>query len=715
MRKRLKETLVRTLPVILVITVTLILTRLAYHQMIEAEKRSCWSILEESTRRVAEDIQVRFTDNATMLSLAADAIAMKTDASAPEVIAYLETVQKRTMFNRIDLLCPDDTIISAKGERMNMKAYGSFAWLSRRGPHFTQRGTDGITGEEAFYCVTPIRREGEIVGLLVGMVDCGTLHEQFPTSIYDETAQMFLIDRVDGSYLMDNWHDEMLNLREIGPREMLPEYEDIDFVAEMLTGNTNAVAFYSRTNGRISYQYYMPVASFGWTLALVVQDEEVFAGVESLKADLNKIGLCVVLLLMLYLGWNVTITAAAVRNQDKIQQLEQERVANEAKTRFLTNMSHDIRTPLNGIIGMVDVIKHQGGDAEQTEKNLHKIEASARYLLTLANDVLDLSAMEHRGIDLAAEPIDIHLFIGDLMDIMQPRAEAADIVCHTIFGQIDHPRVLASSVHVERILLNLISNAIRYNREKGEVWVTIDEKACEGDRVTYRFEVRDTGVGMTEEFQKTMFDSFEQENAGARTSYRGYGLGLSIVKKLVSAMNGEITVHSRKDEGSTFTVLLTFQVDHERRAAREMLSEVFHPAQDIHGMRVLVAEDNELNMEIADVLLTEAGAIVTRAADGQQAVNAFLESAPGAFEAILMDIMMPNLDGYGAAKAIRAMNRADAKSVPIIAMTAITFAEDVQRCLDAGMNEHLAKPLDMNALIARLAQYRRGMRKGDSA
>ncbi len=703
--KRLTDIIMRMLPVCLVIVLTLFLTTAAYHQMVDAETERCWEILEESTERVTTDVRVRFADNASMLALAADAIAMKTDSTGPEVVAYLATVQEKTMFDRIQILYPDDTMLNTAGERINVKAYANFGRLSQKGPHVSRRITDPLTGREAIYCITPIVRTGETAGLLIGMLDCGTLHEQFPTSIFDGEAQIFLIDRTDGKYLMDNWHESLSSLHELGQREMLPGYEGIDFVREMLAGQKNMVAFYSQTNGKVSYQCYVPVEGFNWSLALVVQDEQVFANVEELKQELNRIGLIVAAVLLLYLIWNVVITSAAIANKRKMHRLQQEHEANEAKSRFLANMSHDIRTPLNGIIGMVDLLKRHGDDPARVENSLNKIDVSARYLLTLANDMLDLNEMENGQIKLTSGPIDIHRLGSDLTALMQPRAQEAGIAYHTIFGDIAHPYVLGSIVHVERVMVNLISNAIKYNREKGEVWVTIDEKSCAGDRVTFRFEVRDTGVGMSEAFQKNMFSSFEQEDAGARTTFQGYGLGLPIVRKLVGAMKGQIEVQSRKGEGSAFTVLLTFQVDQSRQVAREMLSEVFHREQDLSGARVLLAEDNELNMEIAEALLTDAGASVTKAFNGQEAVEIFRTSAPGTFNVILMDIMMPVMNGYDATRAIRAMDRPDAKQVAIMAMTAITFAEDVQKCLDAGMDEHIAKPLDMSLLTRCVAKY----------
>ncbi len=709
--RKFKEIAMRMIPVMLVIAVTLTLTSIAYHQMLKAEEKVCWSFLEESAQNVARDIQRSFDGNTDMLKLAANAIAMKEDVTSPKIYDYLAMVQEMTVFSRIDILYPDNTVYTSQGEQITLAAQDAFAYLARSDTFMTQRMTDALTGRESIYCVMPIRQENRIAAILIGRTDCQTLHEKYPVNIYGGQTKQFLVDRADGSFIMDNWQEQMGSLFDMGGRKLMPGYESVDFLTEIANGQTGTAAFYSNVNGQASYMYYLPVPGYNWAMALMVQEDQIFARVRSMQNNLNMIGVIEGALLLVYLGWNILITFSAVSSRERAQQLEMERAANEAKSHFLANMSHDIRTPLNGIIGMLDVFRRRGEVPEQMNEGLHKIEVAAKYLLTLANDMLELNEIESGRVMLSCDPIDIRTLGSDLDVIMSPKAKQAGVEYNTLYGPIEHPYVQGSAVHVNRILANLASNAIKYNREHGEVWVSIEEVGATEKHATYRFSVRDTGIGISERFQQRMFDSFEQEGNKARNSGLGYGLGLSIVKRLVEAMGGQIEVKSRVDEGSTFTVLLTFQLDPVQYRIHQQAKQKAEEPTDLREARILLVEDNELNLEIAEALLTDAGAQVTVAHNGREAVDLFGQAAPGAFNVILMDIMMPEMNGYEATQAIRAMDRPDATLIPIIARTAITFAEDVRRCEEVGMNAHIAKPLDMKVVMAKIAHYLRDLGK----
>ena len=377
--------------------------------------------------------------------------------------------------------------------------------------------------------------------------------------------------------------------------------------------------------------------------------------------------------------------------------------ANRAKTIFLSHMSHDFRTPVNGILGMTERIRRKKDEPETVDDCLDKIKDAAGHLLELMDDVLDMSRLEVGEVRLTRSPFDLNEELRRVRSIAEEQAKAKDIALEFRMDGAVHTRLLGSPMHLRRILLNLVSNAVKYNRPGGRVDVSVREVGGDDRRVALRFVVRDTGIGMSEEFvQKSLFHPFTQEHDDVRTEYQGTGLGMAIVSDLIKFMGGTIGVESRLGEGTTFTVQLEFELN----PAEAPSPTDAQPLTDISGMRVLVAEDNDLNLEIARCMLQDAGVKTAEARNGREAVEKFAASEEGAFDAILMDVMMPVMDGMQAARAIRALPRRDAADVPIIAMTANAFAEDQSRARDCGMTEYLTKPVDPAKLRAALSACR---------
>ena len=378
--------------------------------------------------------------------------------------------------------------------------------------------------------------------------------------------------------------------------------------------------------------------------------------------------------------------------------------ANRAKTVFLSHMSHDFRTPVNGILGMAERIRRKKDEPETVDDCLDKIKGAAGHLLELMDDVLDMSRLEVGEVRLTRSPFDLNEELRRVRSIAEESAKVKGIALEFRMDGAVHTRLLGSPMHLRRILLNLVSNAVKYNRPGGRVDVSVREVGGDDRRVALRFVVRDTGIGMSEEFvQKSLFHPFTQEHDNARTEYQGTGLGMAIVSDLVKFMGGAIGVESRLGEGTTFTVQLEFDLN----PAEPPAATDAQPLTDISGMRVLVAEDNDLNLEIARCMLQDAGVKTAEARNGREAVEKFAASEEGAFDAILMDVMMPVMDGMQAARAIRALPRQDAADVPIIAMTANAFAEDQSRARDCGMTKYLTKPVDPAKLRAALSVCRR--------
>ncbi len=371
--------------------------------------------------------------------------------------------------------------------------------------------------------------------------------------------------------------------------------------------------------------------------------------------------------------------------------------ANRAKTEFLQRMSHDIRTPINGICGMVDMADYYADDVEKQSEYRGKVKSASRLLLEMLNDVLDMSKLESGEVVLEEIPLNLGSIFEEVFVVIEQMAADQNIRIIWEEKEIIHRNLIGSPSHVKRILMNILSNAVKYNKENGDIYISCREIVSEQpEMMTMEFVCRDTGIGMSEAFQKRIFEPFAQEDVGSRTKYAGTGLGMPITKKLVEKMGGTISFESKEGAGSTFVIRIPFRIDTDRDSKVEGGEKT---EASIRGLHILLAEDNELNMEIAEFMLQNEGADVTKAWNGREAVEIFEKSRPDEFDIILMDIMMPVMNGYEASKMIHSMDREDAKTIPIIAMTANAFTEDKIRAKEAGMDEHIAKPVDGKLLV----------------
>ena len=370
--------------------------------------------------------------------------------------------------------------------------------------------------------------------------------------------------------------------------------------------------------------------------------------------------------------------------------------ANEAKTEFLQRMSHDIRTPINGICGVLNVADYYADDMKKQAECRAKVKEASHLLLELVNDVLDMSKLESDEVILEEIPFNLSSIFREVFVVIEQIAAEQNIRIAWEKKEIIHRNLIGSPGYVKRVMMNILSNAVKYNRENGHIYISCVEIPSEQpETAIMKFVCRDTGIGMAEEFQKHIFEPFAQEHAGSRTKFAGTGLGMPITKKLVEKMGGTIMFKSKEGVGTTFVIRVPFRIDlaTDKRKEQKDASE-----KTIKGLHILLAEDNELNMEIAEFMFQNEGAEVTKAWNGLEAVEIFEKSRPGEFDVILMDIMMPVMNGYNATKRIRSMDREDAKEIPIIAMTANAFTEDRIRAKEAGMDEHISKPVDGNLL-----------------
>ena len=380
--------------------------------------------------------------------------------------------------------------------------------------------------------------------------------------------------------------------------------------------------------------------------------------------------------------------------------------ANRAKTEFLQRMSHDIRTPINGIRGMVEVANAYDDDLAKQRDCRQKIWAASGILSDLVNEVLDMSKLESGEVELDLRPVNLVELINEVWQIMERQAQQLGVTISCDLSGIVHPSIVASPLHLKRLIMNIASNAVKYNKPGGAVRVTCTEHALEGEVATYDIVIADTGIGMSPDFQARMFEPFAREQQKDAEQATGTGLGTAIAKQLAELMGGSVAYESSLGVGTTCTITLPLIVDLDAPSVPGG-----HHVSDtvtLEGLNVLLVEDNDLNREIAEFVLSNAGARVTCVDDGVEVVSAFVQADAGTYDLILMDIMMPNMDGYEATRAIRSLPRKDARSIPIVAMSANAFTEDKVRCREAGMDEHLAKPIDSQKLINALTKIMAG-------
>ena len=375
--------------------------------------------------------------------------------------------------------------------------------------------------------------------------------------------------------------------------------------------------------------------------------------------------------------------------------------ANTAKTEFLQRMSHDIRTPINGIRGMIELADYYSDDLQKQEECRKKIWDASGLLLELINEVLDMGKLESGEILLEEREFNLKKLLGDIVNVVEKQSKEHQLEIVQCDYQIEHWNLIGSPIHIKRMLMNILSNAVKYNRYNGKIILDCREVSCIGNVALIEFICKDTGIGMSKEFQEHIFEPFAQEFNSARSSFGGTGLGMPIAKSLVETMGGNIEFESEKNVGTTFRLKIPFKIDD--------CVHIEEPTEEEHnvsieGVRVLVAEDNDLNMEITEFVLSSVGAVVIKASNGQEAIEIFEKSEVGEIDIILMDVMMPGVDGLAATRIIRSMSREDAKTIPIIAMTANAFSEDRLRAVEAGMNEHLAKPLESTVIIKTIAK-----------
>lgn len=545
--------------------------------------------------------------------------------------------------------------------------------------------------------------------------DIQTLKQYYTTTTYGGSAATYIIKKNGTLAYFDADNDDVIGARNVNKALEEAEYvQGQSFAAVQEQLDKDGIAAANILLNRSEYCYCLTaLQDYDITLMLLIPADSVAVSTlnmmnSTIRTEIIFMSAMALMLLLAVIGFiRVQRSSQMVKmEQETNKELNRLRMvaesANAAKSTFLNNMSHDIRTPMNAIIGFTNIaLKHS--PPPEIKNCLDKISDSSEHLLALINDVLDISRIESGKIKFVPEAVDITEVSDSVLTIMDGYLSNRNITFKTELTEPKTPFVLTDAVRVREVLVNILGNAVKFTQDGGTITFAVSYLPGIDDRhVNVRYRISDTGIGMSEEFVDHIFDEFSQEEHGARTQYQGTGLGMAITKRYVDLMGGTISVESKKGVGSTFIVELPMEITDACEVKKKDYSV---GKMDLTGLKILLAEDNDLNAEIAMVQLEELGIQITRASDGEEAVRIFAENPQGTFNLILMDVMMPKMNGYEATKAIRSLpNRPDAAAIPIIAMTANAFAEDVQASLDAGMNGHLSKPIVMDEVIKAIAR-----------
>ena len=723
----------------------------------------CFSVLDDSQEQIGQMIANEMKNEQGHLESAAQLLKpliADYKKNRKPIVKVMEAGSMARSYAHWEVCFPDETGIKADGTDFSLAPKYSFEERIQKDFIVSERRMALKDDETPIVMLSEciFDEKGTCIGILSSVIDVEEFAQLFFNTSYSKKLDILLFDRSTGDILIDSKNEELGNIQILDKETAAKGYNWKQAVRNYKAGKSGHTAFVSEKEGQSEetaiisdkteegastaiasdkiekeektvvastqskenhkgkkeniYLSYAPVDYSDWELLVFAKDSVCMENANKNRDTTYELVFVLVIAFLIFfiiiaLEEEKRYKAKLKREEDLKDALEKANQANAAKSDFLSRMSHDIRTPLNGIIGLLDISEANSQDLELAAQNRAKARIAANHLLSLINDILNMSKLEADNIELAHEAFDVRQLAGDILIIAEMRAAESGITLkhEDCSKNIIYPYVYGSPLHVRQIFVNILSNAIKYNKPGGNIFMKIESGKKQDNTIEYICTIADTGIGMSPEFAEHLFEPFSQEKVDARSVYHGTGLGMSIVKALVDKMNGSITVESELGVGSKFTVTLSFEIAEQKAVDNEELSEDI--AVSIKDTKIMLVEDNELNKEIATELLKEQGAIVTPVANGAEAVRLFKNSPKGTFDVILMDVMMPVMDGLEATRKIRALDRIDAATIPIIALTANAFYEDVKKCIESGMNAHLSKPLEIEKVVEMIVKYTR--------
>lgn len=714
MKKKLlsKKNFYLEITAVLILVITFALIR--YTSIVQkTATNQCFSILDDSRTLLGQMITNEMQTEQEHLEAASallENLLPDYDNNEEMILQIMNASSADKTYSHWEICLPDERVFYSDGTQLELGPKYSFQERVQEGFSVSERRTALKDGKSQIIMLSKcIFHNRDCVGILSSVIDLNSFSRLFQAKAYNEESEIMLFERGTGDILIDSWHHNLGNISDSNGITALDGYDWNEVAANYDAGNSGHAAFLSEEKGETMYLSYAPTGYSDWEILVFAPDSVCMETANTSKTltyqTIFFISLAFFIFLsLIIIGEKHRTHLQAEREIQRKDALEKANRANAAKSDFLSRMSHDIRTPLNGIIGCLTIAEANKNNPELLDQNRKNMRVAANHLLTLIDDILNMSKLEDNKVELAHTAFDVRHLGNDILTITEMLAKENNITLHLDSSSynLPHPYVYGSTLHVRQIFVNILNNAVKYNKPGGEIYVKLESGACDEKNISYICTIQDTGIGMSPEFMSHLFDPFSQEKVDARSVFQGTGLGMSIVKSLVDKMNGTIEVKSEQNVGTTFTVTIPFEI-----APQEAVSEVTDDSAvtSIRGVKILLAEDNDLNLEIVTELLEQQGAIITPARNGKEAVTIFENNAPGTFDVILMDIMMPVMDGLEACRTIRSLNRPDASTIPVIALTANAFFEDAKKCLDAGMNAHLTKPIDMKKMTQTIGNF----------
>lgn len=714
MKKKLlsKKNFYLEITAVLILVITFALIR--YTSIVQkTATNQCFSILDDSRTLLGQMITNEMQTEQEHLEAASallENLLPDYDNNEEMILQIMNASSADKTYSHWEICLPDERVFYSDGTQLELGPKYSFQERVQEGFSVSERRTALKDGKSQIIMLSKcIFHNRDCVGILSSVIDLNSFSRLFQAKAYNEESEIMLFERGTGDILIDSWHHNLGNISDSNGITALDGYDWNEVAANYDAGNSGHAAFLSEEKGETMYLSYAPTGYSDWEILVFAPDSVCMETANTSKTltyqTIFFISLAFFIFLsLIIIGEKHRAHLQAEREIQLKDALEKANRANAAKSDFLSRMSHDIRTPLNGIIGCLTIAEANKNNPELLDQNRKNMRVAANHLLTLIDDILNMSKLEDNKVELAHTAFDVRHLGNDILTITEMLAKENNITLHLDSSSynLPHPYVYGSTLHVRQIFVNILNNAVKYNKPGGEIYVKLESGACDEKNISYICTIQDTGIGMSPEFMSHLFDPFSQEKVDARSVFQGTGLGMSIVKSLVDKMNGTIEVKSEQNVGTTFTVTIPFEI-----APQEAVSEVTDDSAvtSIRGVKILLAEDNDLNLEIVTELLEQQGAIITPARNGKEAVTIFENNAPGTFDVILMDIMMPVMDGLEACRTIRSLNRPDASTIPVIALTANAFFEDAKKCLDAGMNAHLTKPIDMKKMTQTIGNF----------
>ena len=664
--------------------------------------------VEEGVDTVVDEVVRKLDRDSQVLNAAAAILATIDLNDSREVVRAMESIEPLLETMDICLLLPDDRVIQPEGSVLDGAGSLDFSIEAARGEHVSDRVISiGNDGRYLLRHFVPIVQNGVTTALVYGRTWLDDLPEVMNIdNIYNASADVYIIDADTAEFIMDTRHDTLGVLYDYSGRKVRGGDNTWDGVIQDIIDQKSGYTIYQSQDGdrEWNYFYYRPVGINQWSIAVSVPENEALKSLYALQRVYYLSGGMILLAIVAYYFWTrrnaIKAVNEAVERAVLEEKLHKAQAAEKAKTTFLSNMSHDIRTPMNAIIGFATLAKNNVDDPARTEDYMEKILSSGNYLLSLINDVLDMSRIESGKLNIEEMPCSISEVFADIGNIVQAQMEAKQLSFTMEATDVADEAIYCDKLHLNQVLLNLLSNAMKFTPAGGSVNLSVCQQplAPEGCGA-YQIRVKDTGIGMSEDFIQHIFEPFERERNSTVSGIQGTGLGMAISKSIVDAMGGTISVQSQEGKGTEFIIDFVFRLQPESEKAKASAPAADVPLieADLRGKRLLVVEDNELNREIATELLSESGFLVETAEDGSVALEMVKAADAGYYDLILMDVQMPLMNGYDAACAIRALE-GEKSTVPIVAMTANAFEEDRQHAMECGMNDHVAKPIDVQVL-----------------